>query len=69
MIVDRLEEDFAVCEKEDGSFVNIPLGQIAGAVREGDLLVSLEQGGYQVDEAATKARRENMSKRQRSIFE
>ena len=55
MIVDRLEEGFAVCEKEDGSFVNIPLGQIAGAVREGDLLVSLEKGGYQVDEAATKA--------------
>lgn len=69
MIVDRLEEGFAVCEKEDGSFVNIPLGQIVGAVREGDLLVSLEKGGYQVDEAATKARREKMSKRQRSIFE
>ena len=69
MIVDRLEEGFAVCEKEDGSFVNIPLEQIAGAVREGDLLVSFELGGYRVDEAATKARREEMSKRQRSIFE
>ncbi len=69
MIVDRLEEGFAVCEKEDGSFVNIPLEQIAGAVREGDFLVLLKQGEYRVDEAATKARREKMSKRQRSIFE
>ena len=38
MIVDRLEEGFAVCEKENGSFVNIPLG--AGRIPGG-------RSGYQ----------------------
>lgn len=68
MTIDRLEEGLAVCEQEDGSFIHIPLEQIRGEAREGDILVEEASGLFRVDEAATRARREKMSRRQRRMF-
>ena len=37
--VDRLEGEFAVCEKENGSFVDMPLSGLPGRIRPGNPLI------------------------------
>ena len=56
-IIDRLEEGFAVCELDDGSFLKIPLEQLPEGVAEGDCLTE-QDGIYMVDEEETRRRRE-----------
>ena len=38
VIIDRIEEEFAVCEKDDTKMVNIELKNIPGKPKEGDVL-------------------------------
>ena len=38
-IIDRIEENIAVCEDPDGKMVSIPTDKIAGKYREGDTLI------------------------------
>ncbi|KYC62718.1 DUF3006 domain-containing protein [Heyndrickxia coagulans] len=38
-IVDRIEGEFAVCEKEDRTTVDIRLSELPSAVKAGDVLV------------------------------
>lgn len=46
-IIDRIEEDFAVCECEDGSFTNIPLSEIGFDIKDGQTLIK-NNGVYTV---------------------
>ena len=68
LYVDRIEEGKIVCEDEDGSIVVLSDGMPDRPVHEGDCLVSAEDGQYRVDEAATAARRERLSRRYRELF-
>jgi len=38
LIVDRIDGDFAVCEREDGTIIDIALSALPGDVREGAVL-------------------------------
>lgn len=38
-IIDRIEDNIAVCEKEDGSMINIPVSIIKGKIGEGVVIV------------------------------
>ena len=38
LIIDRIEEGIAVCEKKDGTMVNIPLSELPAGSREGCVL-------------------------------
>lgn len=67
--IDRLEEGFAVCEALDRSTVSIPLSQLPDNSREGDCLIVLEDGSFQLDDQATAARRAKLAKLQNSLFE
>lgn len=49
-IIDRIEGEFAVCEKEDMTFVNIPLSEIGQNVKEGQTLIK-GGDGYTVAES------------------
>ena len=44
-IIDRIEENIAVCEDPNGKMVSIPTDKITGEYREGDTLI-LEDGIY-----------------------
>ena len=44
-IVDRIEGEYAVCEAEDRSFINIPLIQLQPGIKEGDH-ISFDDGVY-----------------------
>ena len=37
--VDRFESSFALCEREDGSMVRIPVGRLPAGTKEGSILV------------------------------
>lgn len=52
LIIDRIEENTAIAEQEDGGFLHIPIGQINGPCREGDVLF-FSGGLYHVDRDAT----------------
>ncbi|MDY4040624.1 MAG: DUF3006 domain-containing protein [Collinsella sp.] len=67
MIVDRIEGGLAVIEVGDGSFVEMPLLDIEGEVRDGAVL-ERDGDGLRVDEDATAARAERIATKRRRLF-
>lgn len=65
--VDRIEEGFAVCEAENGTFENIELAKLPEGVREGDILL-LTEDGFSVLTNETEERRKRIAGLQKSIF-
>ncbi len=68
LIVDRIESDFAVCEAEDMSVINIPLSEFSFEVYEGCALI-FDNGKYSVDEEYESDRRAKLFALQNSIFD
>ena len=67
-IIDRIEEDLAVCETEEQMFVNIPLSLLPKGAKEGRVLRFIE-GDYVLDTEEESNRRGYLSKLQSLIFE
>lgn len=67
-IIDRIEEDLAVCETEEQMFVNIPLSLLPKGAKEGSVLRFIE-GDYVLDTEEESNRRGYLSKLQSLIFE
>ncbi|MBP3939455.1 MAG: DUF3006 domain-containing protein [Clostridia bacterium] len=65
--VDRIEEDFAVCEDENGAMVNIEKTQLPADIREGDI-VSVENGEAVILRDETQERRKIISQKRKDIF-
>ncbi len=42
--VDRIEDDFAVCIKDSGEVLNIPVSEISGEIHEGSILLRAGNG-------------------------
>ena len=61
-ILDRIEGDVAVLETPDGGFVKASRSQLPADAREGDLLLQ-QAGRFAPDDAATRARREQLKAR------
>ena len=66
--VDRIEGDFAVCELENMSFVNIPLNELPEGIREGNVLL-VENNTYAIDIETEKERKKKLFALQNSIFD
>ena len=66
-VVDRIEGGFAVCETDIGQRL-LPLAELPGGVREGDVLAETEAGGWFVDRLATQSRREAARRRVGILF-
>jgi hypothetical protein len=63
IIIDKIENGLAVCEA-GGGLLEIPLAQISGVAREGDILREAENGiGYTIDKEETELRRAMILKR------
>ena len=58
--IDRLEGLVAVLENEDGETRNVPVSALSACAREGDLVTETESGTFEVDKAATEARRKKI---------
>lgn len=59
--VDRIEDEVAVCESENGEMVNIPLSLISGKVTDG-CTVTQNGDGYTVHENKNTSNRELFDK-------
>ncbi len=68
LVIDRFEGDSAVCVDDEGNTTVLDRGALTGRVREGAVLAEAD-GGYAVDEEATKARRKKMRERLDRLFE
>jgi hypothetical protein len=68
VVIDRFEGDYAVCEKEDRTMMNIERHRLPDGAREGDVLV-IDQNRIFVDEEGTEARRLKIEKMVESLWE
>ncbi|MGN1416905.1 MAG: DUF3006 domain-containing protein [Oscillospiraceae bacterium] len=67
LCVDRIEGGYAVCY-EDRIKTDIPLSDIMGTVREGDILVK-SGGRYSIDKEAAENRKREIIRKQNSLWE
>ena len=56
--IDRFEDEFVVCEDDNGDMVEILRKIIPDGAREGDVLAVDNGGNYYVDECETQRRRD-----------
>ncbi len=68
LVVDRITNGIAVCENEDLSRTEIGLELLPQGVKEGSVLFVDDNGTYTLDTDTEKLRREEMLKKQRSVF-
>lgn len=65
--IDRIEGNIAVCEADDRSRREIPVSEIEGCPREGDVLCCDGERCY-VDHEETKRRRDEAVRLQKLLF-
>jgi len=66
-IIDRIEGELAVCEREDGAMEELPLAELPENVRDGSVLV-LQDGAWALDPQAEEERRARLFARQEGLF-
>ncbi len=69
LIIDRFEGNYAVCEWEDRSTVNIPKYKLPLECKEGDCLVQDTEGMYRKDTETTKTREKRICDKINRLFE
>lgn len=67
-IIDRFEGDWAVCELEDGNFLDIEIELLPKEAKEGDTIV-ISEDCIEIDIEATKSRHEKMDELMRDMWE
>ena len=63
MVIDRFENNFAICEDDFGTFIQIPKSELPKNVKEGDILKKNSNGIWETDEKEKAAILEDNSKR------
>lgn len=69
LIIDRFEGTFAICEKEDSSFLQVPKYKLPLECREGDCLMLDEDGMYQIDSEEEVDRKKRIGDKMNRLFE
>lgn len=67
VIIDRFEGPYAVCEKEDGTMMDIKRINIPMNVKEGCVL-NIEGDSVTIDKEETEKRNNNMSKKTKNLW-
>lgn len=67
LTVDRIEEGFAILEKEDMSYENVPLSLLPSGTKEGSVL-TFDGTTYTLDLDAEAEARARIIAKQRSVF-
>ena len=67
-IVDRLENDLVILERDNKTFLQVPLTVFVSLVSEGSVVLVDADGNYYVDEAKTAARKAKLFQLQKNIF-
>lgn len=61
-IIDRIENDIAVCELENGEMLDVKISALPKRIKEGDVIT------LSVDETETNERKERIDKLMNSLF-
>lgn len=56
VVIDRFEENYAVCEKEDRTMINLEKNLLPNGAKEGDVLV-LKNEAISIDKASTQKKK------------
>lgn len=67
-IIDRFEEDWAVVELDDGSFLDVPISSLPPNASEGSVVL-IENNKVTLLSEETQARRRQIDKLIRDLFE
>lgn len=67
-VVDRIENDVAVIECPDKSFINVSFSLLPKSTKEGSVLIKSDDGAFIVNEKEEKKRKNENLKLQNSIF-
>lgn len=67
-IVDRLENDLVILERDNKTFLQVPFTAFVSPVSEGSVVLVDADGNYYVDEAKTAARKAKLFQLQKNIF-
>ena len=65
--IDRIEENIALCEDDDGNVLKLSVDELPQEIREGDIIEKTENG-FVIDADETQLRRKKMAEMQRNIF-
>lgn len=67
-IIDRFEEEFAVCENEKGTMVNISRDKLPKEAKEGDVIV-IEKENVYIDLEETERLRKDIEELTKDLWE
>lgn len=67
-IIDRFEEEFAVCENEKGIMVNVSRNKLPKEAKEGDVLI-IENENIYIDVEETEKLRKEIEELTKDIWE
>ncbi|QHQ62757.1 DUF3006 family protein [Anaerocolumna sedimenticola] len=62
LIIDRFEEEFAVCEKEDRTMIDIPRSSLPQGVTEGSCIIITDNGTIKEDQEEYLKRKEEIAR-------
>lgn len=65
--IDRIEGEVAICEDENRTRIELPLKEISGSPKEGDIILCAE-GVYRVSKEETDRRRAEILRLQQQLF-
>jgi hypothetical protein len=66
-IIDRVEGNYVIAQKENEEMYEIPLGDIKGDFKEGDILVKMNRY-FEIDEVSTFIRRKQIDDVMRDMW-
>lgn len=67
LVIDRFEGKYAVCELENGEFVDVPEEDIPQEAKEGDVITKTDNK-YCVDKMATENKRKEIKHKMDRLF-
>lgn len=65
--IEKIENNIAVCENDDGEAIKLELSSLPPDVKEGDILLQSDNS-FTLDRSETLERRRKMAELQRNIF-
>lgn len=67
VVIDRFEENYAVCEKEDRTMINLERKLLPKEAKEKDILV-LQDGKIFIDKSATQERKNEIDELMKDMW-
>lgn len=69
VIIDRFEGDYAICEKDDKSIIDIKKDSLPVGAKAGDVLIIKEDKTVVVDEKVTRERKKRIEELTKNMWE